>query len=62
MTGDSTAFLYPKPRRDETAIDDYHGTRVYLTWQSLIFILIMSRWPTRTNGWRTLTAARLQSL
>jgi len=25
---DSTAFVYPKPRRDETAIDDYHGTKV----------------------------------
>ena len=58
---DSTAFVYPKPRRDETAIDDYHGTKV---WQHQKFnlILMLSRWQTPTNGWRTLTAVKLQSL
>ena len=62
---DSTAFVYPKPRRDETAIDDYHGTKVCRSWQhqTLSLIPMMStRWRTPTNGWRTLTAVRLQSL
>ena len=58
---DSTAFVYPQPRRDETAIDDYHGTKV---WHQLNLSLIqmLSRWRTHTNGWRTLTAVRQQSL
>ena len=61
---DSTAFVYPKPRRDETAIDDYHGTKVCHNWHKLnqSLIQMLSRWRTHTSGWRTLTAVRLQSL
>ena len=25
---DSAAFVYPKPRRDDAAMDEYHGTKV----------------------------------
>merc|ERR1719244_388523 len=25
---DSAAFVYPKPRRDDVAMDEYHGTKV----------------------------------
>ena len=26
---DSAAFVYPKPRRDDAAMDEYHGTKVH---------------------------------
>ena len=26
---DSAAFVYPKPRRDDVAMDEYHGTKVH---------------------------------
>ena len=26
---DSAAFVYPKPRRDDAAMDEYHGTEVH---------------------------------
>ena len=58
---DSAAFVYPKPRRDDAAMDEYHGTKVNTRCCPIPLNQIF-RWQTHTNGWRIQTALKRRNL